>query len=90
MLVAGLPIAHHAVGDAMAEGPSRRRQAELPPAAPSADPNLSGSAALTDPLRQARLAPPFPGTGCASAMRSRPRDPDRSADGYVRRSGILG
>jgi hypothetical protein len=59
VLVAGLPIAHDAVGDAMAEGPSRRRQAELPPAAPSADPNLSGSAALAGPLRQARLAPPF-------------------------------
>jgi len=88
MLVAGLPIAHYAVGDAMAEGPSRRRRScrRLRPV-------------RTKPVRDGLhwLVPATPGapTRDASHRPSQgdwlrvlhavaPGDPDSSADGYVR------
>jgi hypothetical protein len=75
VLVAGLPIAHDAVGDAMAGGPSRRRRHAA--GRTGADPTLSGSVAPAGPryAKRAKWAPSrcaSQGSGCASAMRSRP------------------
>ena len=75
MLVAGLPIAHDAVGDAMAEGPSRRRRNRRRLHPVRTKPVRMG--ALADPryVRRADtgcLAPPFKGTGRTSATPSRP------------------
>jgi hypothetical protein len=73
VLVAGLPIAHYAVGWRRDGQRSKPAQAGgIAAGRTECGPNLSGSAALAGLLRQARLAPPFPGTGCASVMRSRP------------------
>ena len=82
VLVAGLPVAHYA-HYAVGEGPSRRRR---PLAAPSADPNLSGSVALAGPpLRQARpkldaFAPRLPWTRLRVRYAVAPCDPDSSAE----------
>jgi hypothetical protein len=72
VLVACLSIAHYAVGWRRDGQRAKPAQAELPPAAPSADPDLSSSAALAGPATPGAPRAAFPGTGCAFAMQSRP------------------
>jgi hypothetical protein len=90
----GPSSAHDGVGDAMTDGPSRRRRHAA--ARTGADLTLSGPARLrrlipaTPRRANGRLALRFPRTRLRIHPAVASRDPDSSADGYVRRSGCAG